>query len=321
MEVRTDDQLEVSNTLEANTTPAANTRLHTITEPESKMGKHTSMTLRPGSVDFPLFQTLPTELRLMIWEQAIAEELKSRRIALYETRLIPLKQHNSALLSVSKESRVCARKVYNLSLTVYRVPWPEPNPATYNNSYESFQGIKESDESDEESLFIRDIYSPIFRRPTSALIDTIEARGRREGIIHISPAYDQLILTGSFDNFGLDWEYEEEWDILEPFWVEAANKFKKEVKGTGSTRCDFSWQHITAHLPPYALNELQEIVIADGESWAYKETADYPKADVASWLRSLPSTMHRINHILSRGTSKLRAQRFHKEHLIPELNY
>ncbi|KAI1262861.1 hypothetical protein F5Y18DRAFT_429732 [Xylariaceae sp. FL1019] len=250
MEVRTDDALQANDALEANT------QRHSNAELEVKVEKHASETHSPELLDFTLFQELPPELRLMVWEQAIAEELKSRRIILYKGRVIPLKENNSPLLSANQESRACARKVYDLGLTVYRIPWPDPTPRL-NEQYVDYRqwrakrGLFSGRDIDPNW----DVYCAMFRWLIPGLIEMTERCEVKEGVIYISTAFDKRISTGGrtvwIEKLGKPWH------ILEPFWYEAANKIMKDFGKRVAPLRGLPWHHVTSQPPAYVLKELK----------------------------------------------------------------
>ncbi|KAI0160778.1 hypothetical protein GGR57DRAFT_456285 [Xylariaceae sp. FL1272] len=81
---------------------------------------------------FKPFNDLPKELRLTIWELALAEELTSRLVILYQFCIIPTKNIISPLLSVNAESRGCALALYDTKVTIYRMPALEPDSELAN---------------------------------------------------------------------------------------------------------------------------------------------------------------------------------------------
>ncbi|KAI1776679.1 hypothetical protein F4818DRAFT_440078 [Hypoxylon cercidicola] len=71
------------------------------------------------------FNTLPTELRLLVWNRALLEEASTGRIVFFDldsSRVIPTKHLVSPMLTLNRESRYCALKFYSMKLTVARVP-------------------------------------------------------------------------------------------------------------------------------------------------------------------------------------------------------
>ncbi|KAI1320316.1 hypothetical protein F5Y16DRAFT_85367 [Xylariaceae sp. FL0255] len=90
---------------------------------------------------FTPFPRLPVELRLQVWEDALAEELRERQdrlTLLLHTRSIymaPMKHLASPFLSVSRETRECALKVYETRLMVFRMPTPKPDEDTYRDRF------------------------------------------------------------------------------------------------------------------------------------------------------------------------------------------
>ncbi|KAI1262857.1 hypothetical protein F5Y18DRAFT_429728 [Xylariaceae sp. FL1019] len=76
---------------------------------------------------FKFFSQLPAELRLMIWELALAEELANRLVILYQFRIVPTSNIVSPLLFVNAESRACALALYSMKVTIYRIPPLKPD--------------------------------------------------------------------------------------------------------------------------------------------------------------------------------------------------
>ncbi|KAI1764986.1 hypothetical protein GGR53DRAFT_530069 [Hypoxylon sp. FL1150] len=72
------------------------------------------------------FSSLPTELRLQIWEHALYEETEKRLVLTYGwNKIFPMKRLVSPLLSVNPECRAVAKSFYNFNPKVYRCPSQE----------------------------------------------------------------------------------------------------------------------------------------------------------------------------------------------------
>ncbi|KAI1842976.1 hypothetical protein JX266_010829 [Neoarthrinium moseri] len=74
---------------------------------------------RATAQSFPLFKLLPVELRLMIWEEALRQDL-DQRVITYNGHLGFILNSSlcSAMLATTRESRSCAKKWFNLKLDV-----------------------------------------------------------------------------------------------------------------------------------------------------------------------------------------------------------
>ncbi|KAI0160775.1 hypothetical protein GGR57DRAFT_519664 [Xylariaceae sp. FL1272] len=243
----------------------------------------------PGSdlVAFTMFNQLPPELRLMIWEHALAEELTRRRLSVYQTRIIALKHLNSPLLSVNAESRSCALRLYNTVVEVYRVPSPKPHEARFDE-YVKFQLWREQrpgseDDRDWHTYYLEseasnfgsdpDIYGQLFGDSTFRNVLYIENYGMATGILRLSTEYDTFGFCGEV----IDDEYIEFLSFLEPFWVDAAAKIRTRFNGRETTEHSFSWQYITARLDAPDVRALQNVVLAPNCRFSDGDVSDCPK--------------------------------------------
>ncbi|KAI1262860.1 hypothetical protein F5Y18DRAFT_438669 [Xylariaceae sp. FL1019] len=138
---------------------------------------------------FTVFQMFPTELRLDIWELALAEETSSKRLViLHDLRAIPRKKLCSPLLSVNTESRRCALKLYSIKLSIYQVPPPKPNPL-YLSSYIRYKP------NDNEIIFPYNA-ADFFLENTQELLNNIEQREACcAGVLYVSAKADRFLIT------------------------------------------------------------------------------------------------------------------------------
>ncbi|KAI1266296.1 hypothetical protein F5Y18DRAFT_383001 [Xylariaceae sp. FL1019] len=235
----------------------------------------------------------------MIWEYALAEELKRRRFSVHDTRIIPLKHLNSALLSVCTSSRSCALKQYDTAIVVYRVPSPKPykdvfdayiNYLRWSKQYFVSRNLNTSAASihddayheywqaDENHRYIdfSDVYQYMFSFSTCDIIQDIGGGDTTSGILHISTKYDTFGFSGMADTEHNDFYYEPA-SFLEPFWFEAATKIRDKYDGHEKPNCSSSWQYITAQLEPPVFQALQNVVSTQNCPFSDSPATTYPK--------------------------------------------
>ncbi|KUI60748.1 hypothetical protein VP1G_07963 [Cytospora mali] len=127
---------------------------------------------------FQRFPNFPTEVRLLIWEEALLEARGTRTVTILDKdRVVPMKHLISSLLSVDKESRVCAQAFYNTKLDVYTVP---------SHSGREFKNMS--------NVMCSVFALGLLREAGPRLFGQAEEAGSKAGSIYISPEQDMLIV-------------------------------------------------------------------------------------------------------------------------------
>ncbi|KAI0160777.1 hypothetical protein GGR57DRAFT_456284 [Xylariaceae sp. FL1272] len=220
--------------------------------------------------EFTVFQMLPTELRLDIWEQALAEETSSKRLVILNNlRAIPLKNLCSPLLSVNMESRACALKLYNTKLDIYQVPSPQPDPFCYDK-YINYVPT-------DHGIMFPYGAADFFARNTEELLNNIEERGTGgSGVLYVSAKADRFVITSRAK---LRWTGavlpigEDNDELLETFYAEALRKM------TGDPRqpWEISWNLITSRIQTPTLQSIESVVLAEDRAH-YSDDIMYERA-------------------------------------------
>lgn len=143
------------------------------------------------------FSQLPTELRLLIWKQALRNESSSRLVLLHRTsrRVLPFRYLASPLLSVNMEARSVALKFYDVQLKVR--PALPASPDTLRSMRKVYL-----DYWRKHPLYVSMEYWEDFGRQTEKIIDKSlnqntqigKTRGAHEGgAVYLSSHGDRLV--------------------------------------------------------------------------------------------------------------------------------
>lgn len=73
---------------------------------------------------FHLFSALPAELQIAIYRVALENETRTRRVVLWDGRVMPLPNLASPLLQVNNMARQCAQEFYPTKVAIYTIPEP-----------------------------------------------------------------------------------------------------------------------------------------------------------------------------------------------------
>ncbi|KAI1261052.1 hypothetical protein F5Y18DRAFT_403201 [Xylariaceae sp. FL1019] len=266
-----------------------------------------------------LFRSLPTELRLEIWKHALTEEILSRLVISYDTRIIPLRNLISPLLSVSTESRACALRQYDTKVEVYKVPSPKPDEEL-SGLYSFWKAHKEGLVCCcKEDSCANTPHAPagalvrswqgvdfcdrtMFENTTRDTINNVETQGHSAGSVYVSARKDRFLNTPYIDGERYD---EEEWhygnDMLEPFWAKAASILKDEPLQPGR----LSWNHITSQLSPRTLGAIQTVVLAEDIS-LHRDLDDDSPSYLIDYDTYLEYEIHFEPHRYSLSRAKLK---------------
>ncbi|KAI0152908.1 hypothetical protein GGR57DRAFT_469452 [Xylariaceae sp. FL1272] len=249
------------------------------------------------AINFPKFSLLPAELRLDIWEEAVREEATNRLVILIDTRVVPIKKLISPLLSVNRESRTRALKMYDTKLNIYRLPSPKPDRHWIGRRNEflewkrlgypppsqtpQFEGLDELlDELPDLDVFgdiFDDFFASSFKRlddmdpfmlfhsDTEKIIHNIEERGTDSGTLYVSAEYDAFVITTGLRSLsspdGITTRklgFQDDLYALQPFYAEAVARLDKRSLGP-----ELSWKHITSRLPSSTLLAVQTVILAE----------------------------------------------------------
>ncbi|KAL1848529.1 hypothetical protein Daus18300_013582 [Diaporthe australafricana] len=178
------------------------------------------------------FSELPTELRLLIWEQALLEASRDRYILLYDNRVVPFRRFISPLLLASRESRGCARAFYHVKVNVHAVPdclrhnedledlASDLNKKTHwdrlTNSYEIVNGVIENYLTEDPMWGFRLIrvdleqhwsnyVTWVLRGIGQHRVRKVRDSGPSTGAFYISPEHDLFLCSYEFGtNFCID---------------------------------------------------------------------------------------------------------------------
>lgn len=127
---------------------------------------------------FHRFTSLAPELQILIWKEALREEVKTRRVMVDPTclRVLPRRGLVSPLLSVNRVGHWCAKAFYDAKVDVYRLPPP----------------WELEDAFGDETSFKMEEWA--------------EELGQLEGCIHVSTRFDMFVIdiVGEFWQIHID---------------------------------------------------------------------------------------------------------------------
>ncbi|ROV88262.1 hypothetical protein VSDG_09021 [Cytospora chrysosperma] len=246
------------------------------------------------ATSFQKFPDLTSELRLMIWNEALLGERNSRTVILQDDRVMPLKHLISPLLSVNYESRTCAQAFYNVKLDVYAVPKAQDEPigglianADYWTSRLGKGGIAPYRAAIRR--IIHDVVAPM----------AIERAAHRMGTVYVNLEQDTLILG-----------YECGLHLLPDMKMKLLGETHPDPE-------DFPWAYITSKLPAAACEKASSLI---------RITVTIPRLSPSD--PNLRDNLYRFagefpNHLalVSIRYSKRDAGRLWKENLFPRPRY
>ena len=205
---------------------------------------------------FYKFPDLPSELRLLVWKEALLGARDTRTVVLYDGRVVPFKHLISTLLSVNQESRRCAQAFYHVKLDVYKVPPALTAPPSHLNNRSVPLLALRCDGVTAPPTMTAMLARRLCHRAGLGGIRAVETTGRKAGRIYISPEQDTLVV---------------DFDCGMHFCVEG------RMRSLGRRQVgheDVSCHHISAELPTVACRKVSSLIRVN-ETYSFSPLFDF----------------------------------------------